>query len=103
MASFVLDSSLTVAWCFADERTDYTNAILQALSRSDGAIVPQLWAYEVRNALLMGVRRQRITPAEATDFLDSLRSLPIRFRDPVSYDAVFELARFNGLTVYDAA
>ena len=51
----------------------------------------------------MGVRRKRITPAEAKEFLAALVSLPIRLGDPPSYDAVFELARSNGLTVYDAA
>jgi predicted nucleic acid-binding protein len=51
----------------------------------------------------MGVRRRRITPTEAADFLEALRSLPIRLSDPVSYDAVFDLAQTNSLTVYDAA
>lgn len=55
------------------------------------------------NSVLMGVRRKRITTAEAKQFLESLVSLPIRLGDPPSYDAVFDLARSNGLTVYDAA
>jgi len=103
MAGFIIDSSLSAAWCFPDEGTDYTNSVLKTLSGSTEAIAPRLWAYEVRNSVLMGVRRKRITPAEATDFLESLRSLPIRLSDPVSYDAVFDLAQANGLTVYDAA
>ena len=71
--------------------------------RSEEAIAPRLWAYEVRNSVLMGVRRKRITPTEAKEFLESLRSLPIRLDDPSSYDTVFNLAQANGLTVYDAA
>ena len=51
----------------------------------------------------MGVRRKRITAEPASDFLESLRSLPIRLSDPVSYSAVFDLARTLNLTVYDAA
>ena len=51
----------------------------------------------------MGVRRKRINRTEAADFLESLRSLPIRLSDPASYDAVFDVAQSNGLTVYDAA
>src|SRR5580658_1512361 len=31
MPAFVIDASLAVAWCFPDERTDYTNGILQAI------------------------------------------------------------------------
>jgi len=103
MAGFILDSSLAAAWCFPDERTDYTNSVLQALSGSWEAIAPRLWAYEIRNSVLMGVRRRRITLTEAADFLESIRSLPIRLSDPVSYDAVFDLAQNNSLTVYDAA
>jgi predicted nucleic acid-binding protein len=103
MAGFVIDSSLAAAWCFPDEHTDYTNAVLQALSGASEAIAPRLWAYEIRNSVLMGVRRKRVTAIEAAEFLESLRALPIRLSDPASYDAVFDLARTNDLTVYDAA
>jgi predicted nucleic acid-binding protein len=103
MASLVIDSSLAAAWCFPDERTDYTNAILQAISAPLEAVTPRLWAYEVRNSVLMGLRRKRITPADAQEFLASIKSLPIRLADPVSYDGVFSLADRHGLTVYDAA
>lgn len=103
MASFVVDSSLASAWCFPDERTDYTNAVLRTLSGPVEAVAPRLWAYEVRNGVLMGFRRKRITKAEAEGFLDSLQGLPIRLIDPVSYGEVFQLADRHGLTVYDAA
>jgi len=103
MAALVIDSSLAAAWCFPDERSDYTNAILQAISAPLEAIVPRLWAYEVRNSVLMGLRRKRITHADAQEFFESIKGLPIRLADPVSYDAVFSLADRHGLTVYDAA
>jgi predicted nucleic acid-binding protein len=103
MPAFVIDSSLAVAWCFPDEHTDYANAILRAISTPLEAIAPRLWAYEVRNAVLMGVRRKRITRVAALEFLKSISELPIRLADPVSYDTVFNLADRNGLTVYDAA
>jgi predicted nucleic acid-binding protein len=103
MADLVVDASLTSAWCFPDERTAYANAVLQALSSSLEPIAPRLWAYEVRNSVLMGLRRSRISRADADGFLASLADLNIQLADPVSYDAVFKLAEFNGLTVYDAA
>jgi predicted nucleic acid-binding protein len=103
MPAFVLDSSLAAAWCFPDERTDYTNLVLGSLAAPIEALAPRLWAYEIRNSLLMGMRRKRITKIEAEEFLDSLQRLPIRFTDPVSYDGVFQLADRHGLTVYDAA
>ncbi len=103
MLELVIDASIVTAWCFKDETTDYTNGILQAISASREALAPRLWAYEVRNSVLTGVRRKRITKADAEDFLDSLKSLPIRLTDPLSYDAVFTLADRHNLTVYDAA
>jgi len=103
MAALVIDSSLTAAWCFPDERTDYTNAVLQAISAPLEALAPRLWAYEVRNSVLVGLRRKRITQTDALEFLESVKGLPIRLADPVSYDGVFNLADRHGLTVYDAA
>jgi predicted nucleic acid-binding protein len=51
----------------------------------------------------MGVRRKRIALTEAMEFLEPLHSLPIRVCDPLSYDAVFDLAQAHSLTIYDAA
>jgi predicted nucleic acid-binding protein len=103
MAGLVLDSSLATAWCFPDERSEYTNAVLRDVSRDLEALAPRLWAYEVRNSVLMGTRRQRITSADAQEFLVAISSIPIRLADPVSYDDVFDLANRHGLTVYDVA
>jgi predicted nucleic acid-binding protein len=67
------------------------------------AYAPRLWAYEVYNSILMGLRRGRISRVDAQRFLDSLIDLNIHLADPVSYDAIFKLAELHGLTVYDAA
>jgi predicted nucleic acid-binding protein len=74
-----------------------------AISAPLEAVAPRLWAYEVRNSVLTGLRRKRITHADALEFLESIKALPIRLADPVSYDGVFSLADRRGLTVYDAA
>jgi predicted nucleic acid-binding protein len=102
MAALVIDSSIAAAWCFPDERTDYANRVLWAVSALE-AVAPRLWAYEVRNSVLMGVRRKRITRADAQEFFESIKGLRLRLADPVSYDGVFTLADRHGLTVYDAA
>jgi predicted nucleic acid-binding protein len=103
MAALVIDSSIAASWCFPDERTDYTNSVLQALATPLEAIAPRLLAYEVRNSILMGLRRKRIDKAHAEQFLDSLKAMPIRLIDPISYDGIFALADRQSLTVYDAA
>jgi predicted nucleic acid-binding protein len=103
MPALVIDSSVAAAWCFPDERTDYTNAVLRAIAAPLDAMAPRLWAYEVRNSVLMGIRRKRVTHEDAAEFLESINALPIRLADPVSYDSVFNLADRHSLTVYDAA
>lgn len=102
MDTLALDASLASAWCFTDERTPYTEAVLDAVSVK-GAVAPRLWSYEVRNSVLMGLRRKRITAAHAQAFLASLNDLPMRLIDPVDFGPVFALAERFGLTVYDAA
>jgi predicted nucleic acid-binding protein len=78
MAVFVIDASATLPWCFADEATAATNAVLTGLRTGDEAIVPAHWPVEVANALLVAVRRQRISRDDAHQFLLDLESLPIR-------------------------
>ena len=103
MPARVIDSSVAAAWCFPDEQTDYTSGVLQVIAGLAEAAAPRLWAYEIRNAVLMGMRRKRISRAHAEDFLAMLKSLPIRLFDPLSYDSVFALANRHALTLYDAA
>ncbi len=57
MAVFVVDASIAATWCFKEEATDYTNGILDAISELSEALAPRLWAYEIRNVVLMGLRR----------------------------------------------
>ena len=106
MAVFVIDASATLPWCFADEATAATNAVLTRLRTGDEAIVPAHWPVEVANALLVAVRRQRISPDDAHQFLLDLEFLPIRVEATTKNlvrAGVFPVAEQYGLTVYDAA
>ena len=50
MSRFVLDATITMAWCFTDEATAFTETLLSRLADlSDRALVPALWLYEVVN------------------------------------------------------
>ena len=100
----VIDASIASAWCFPDEQTDYKRAVLQAVySSAVDSVAPRLWAYEIRNSVLMGIRLGRITKPDSEQFLVSLNELNVRLAEPESYDDVFSLAQEHGLTVYDAA
>jgi hypothetical protein len=59
--SFVLDSSVALTWCFEDERTAATAALLDRVTDA-GAVAPSLWPLEVLNGLAMAERRGRLDP-----------------------------------------
>lgn len=102
---FVLDTSVTMMWCYDDEASADSEALLDRL-RSDGATVPALWAVEVANALLVGERRQRLSEAELVSFLRLLETLPITIDSlpPMHVlGPVRVLARGQTLSVYDAS
>jgi len=61
-AGFVADASATLPWCFEDEATAATEALLERLRAGEPAIEPAHWPTEVMNALIMAVRRGRIDP-----------------------------------------
>lgn len=100
---FVVDASVTLAWCFEDEASPQTEAILDLLS-DDTAVVPSLWELEVSNVLLFGERRRRLTESQTARFVALLGQLPILV-DSASVDmqAVLAVGRHHALTAYDAA
>jgi len=101
----VIDASVTMAWCFADESAQLATDALDALV-SNLAVVPQLWPLEIVNVLAIGERRGRITPAESAQFIGRVEQLPIEVDDHSPRDAMKELltvARANQLSSYDAA
>jgi len=59
MSRFVLDSTVTMAWCFSNEATAYTEGYLNRLSAfTDTAVVPALWLYEVVNVVTLAARKK---------------------------------------------
>jgi predicted nucleic acid-binding protein len=102
----VLDASVALAWCFADEKAAYPEALLDLLADGKEAIVPAIWPFEMGNALLAGEKRRRISVAQVTSILSRIAELPISI-DPVRTDHAFQqilpLARQAHLTEYDAA
>ena len=102
----MIDSSITMAWCFEDEKTAYTEDVLDAVSAGTVAVVPALWTYEVLNVLTIAQRRKRMTQAQALHFLRELQSFSIRIDEKqIGHSAleVMSLAGQHHLTAYDAA
>lgn len=100
---FVVDASVTLAWCFEDEASPQTETILDMLS-DDTAVVPSLWELEVSNVLLLGERRRRLTESQTARFVALLGQLPILVDSAiVNMEAVLAVGRHHALTAYDAA
>ncbi len=100
---FVLDASVALAWCFVDETTAETEAILDRLA-DDAAIVPPLWEFEVANALLVAERRGRLSEFQTARFVELLARLPIHV-DMTSSDMakLLALGRQHELSAYDSS
>jgi predicted nucleic acid-binding protein len=101
----VLDASVALSWCFKDEASEQTDAMLDHV-RVFGALVPGLWFLEVGNVLLQAERRGRIAPADVFVRLELISTLPIavdQMSVAAAWDEVLALARAHRLTTYDAS
>ena len=103
--AFVVDASITLAWCFEDEATEFAESVLSRLEEED-AVAPSIWPLEVANGLRSAERRGRIDERELPAVIRLLAGLPIEVV-PTSLDRalgdVLSMARAAGLSSYDAA
>ena len=102
---FVLDCSVTMAWCFEDEASPYADAVHDSL-KSVQAVTPTIWPLEVVNALIVGERRKRLDEARSSRFLALLNGFPITVDDATTsraFSDIAHLARAHQLSAYDSA
>jgi predicted nucleic acid-binding protein len=99
---FVIDASVAASWAFADESHPAATMALERI-RTDAALAPTLLWFELRNILIVGERRKRLTEKDTAHFLRNFARLGVALdRSPDEAD-VLALARRRKLTVYDAA
>jgi predicted nucleic acid-binding protein len=100
----VLDASVTLSWAFPDEHHPLADRVEQFLrTAEESAVVPVLWWYEVRNALLVSERRGRTTPDRTSLFLEGLNHLNIQISTSPESPSLIDLARSHRLSIYDAS
>ena len=103
--SFVIDTSITLAWLYDDERTEAIERVLE-LVHGAGACVPAIWHLEVANGLLQGIKQRRIDRKWRTHAMSNLREMNIVV-DPqtneFAWSDTLSLADRFGLTMYDAS
>ena len=100
MREFVLDASFTLCWCFEDEATESTEALLTSLQNQHAlAWVPAIWQHEVLNGLGKGITRHRLERHRAFQLWEEIRALPLRPVEVPIDEKLLELALTHNLAV----
>ena len=105
MTGIVIDASVTLAWCFPDEASDYADGILLAME-GHAILVPALWSVEITNAVLTAERRKRIKQPEIRRFVELLDGLTVIVDSQSvteNVNNILPIGREYGLSAYDAA
>ena len=102
MTAIVIDNSVFLTWCLGDEDDPTATHAMQRVA-DKGGVVPRIWWYELRNALVMNERRGRISSQQVLDTLGDSLALGISIDDDHDGSLLLDLARRHDLTVYDAA
>jgi len=103
--TFVMDASITLAWCFVDESSEMADGVLGRLEDEE-ALVPAIWPLEVANGLRTAERRGRLDLADLAQVRELLTALPVAVEGvplETALGEVAELARQLDLTAYDAS
>lgn len=102
MTAAVLDASIVLSWCLGDEHNALADRAMQ-WTIDQGAVVPGIWWYELRNALVVNERRGRIGAEDVRASLADLAEMRISLDTGHDGAVVLDLARRHDLSVYDAA
>lgn len=105
MNGFIVDCSIAVSWCFKDEATPVTEALLKRLP-DEPAFVPAIWHLELGNILVRDERRKRITAYQFAECLKFISTLPLHTDEETTshaWNEIISLAHAEKLTTYDAA
>lgn len=104
--AFVADASVAIGWVHPAQATEQTAGMLDAIADGATVEVPALWPLEVANALIVLVRRRKLTADDQRAGLGFLRRLRVRIDQEtagVAFTRLSELADAHHLSVYDTA
>ncbi|MGD0125183.1 MAG: type II toxin-antitoxin system VapC family toxin [Terriglobia bacterium] len=104
MNYLVLDASTALGWMVDAPAPLVSLRALRLLQSGTIGVVPDLWYYEVSNALIMAERRGRATAQLVSAHVDDIERLAAFLEvSPTTPSALIAAARQSGLTAYDAA
>ena len=101
VVAFVLDASVTASWFLSEPPHPHVKIAGRRI-RTETAVSPTLWWYEVRNIVVVTERRKRLTPLEVDTAWRQLLLLSVRLETPDPQISLV-IARRHGLSFYDAA
>jgi predicted nucleic acid-binding protein len=102
---FVIDASAMLLWCFDDEKPKNADALMRRLL-AGGMSAPTHFPLEITNAIRVGERRKRLTPAQASAFISLVASLRVEidYETPTrAWSEIRDLSLREELSTYDAA
>ena len=103
--AFVADASVGIAWSVISQATPATEQLLDRIETGTPFVVPALWPFEVANALLILLRRKRLSPddfARARVELGGMTPLIDDEGPRLAWNEIAGLAERFGLTIYAA-
>lgn len=104
MREFALDASFALHWCFENEATPKTEAVLTLLQNQESvAYVPGIFKYEILNGLGKGVARGRLDLSKAILLWREIQELPLRTVEVAVDETLLDLALAHNLAIYDAS
>lgn len=104
MNNLVLDASTAIGWMVDSPVPKLALRVLHLLQSGTIGVVPDLWYYEVSNALINAERRGRTSAQIVSGHISDLERLAEFLElNPTTPSALVAAARQSGLTAYDAA
>jgi len=100
----IVDASVVLRGFFPDEEGHAeAQALIRAYAQGEIELhAPTLLPYEVTNAVLQAIRRDRIGPEKGREILNAFEGLSIPMVE-VSWQQTLELARTHDRSAYDGA
>ena len=104
MNYLVLDASIALGWMVDVPAPRISLRTLHLLESGTIGVVPDLWYYELSNALIMAERRGRASAQLVSSHISDIERLAAFLEvSPTTPSALIAAARQSGLTAYDAA
>ena len=103
MSGIVIDTSVVLNWVLPDENDKPgSEARCTLYDTQRMLVVPPIFWYETRSALLAAVWRNRIDLEDARTCLELIEALPLQFGE-LENDDILKMAHDLGLSIYDTS